>query len=500
MGRRGRRFHPSFAIFCLCGWQFTFGISLHAMCSGVEHMAAWRDKGLPACRSSVRKPILDGETDAEQDNNMPHSTTPHGRADTPRQLFFQTPEQRTALARQRFFDEGTRPSGLVGEAVIQSWLRCSSAHNRPTEMVSFEQVTRSRAHASLNRNRQLLQAGNLELNNMEAALAGTDCRVLLTDAQGVVIHATELPQGDQQPLLKTASRVGVNIAETHIGTSAPGIVVRTGMACTVDGAEHFFQSLQTLHCAAAPIRDIHGQLAGVLDVSVEAGRFQFDAASVVGMYATTIENRLLQLQSVEHLVLHFQASPTLLGTPMEALAGIDGNGRVLWLNGAGRLLTGCRMDGHHTVDEVFGSPLDKLLAVPRQSQAHTLRLPNGLGVWLRGTLTARDGTDFRHAVAVGPSAMPHAPAAAPMDAPAAAPQATEATATATDEDRPDVSGRHVADGEQQAATLLDHKQRLIESTLAACDGNIAKAARALGVSRGMLYRRLQKSPAEGDSR
>jgi DNA-binding NtrC family response regulator len=42
------------------------------------------------------------------------------------------------------------------------------------------------------------------------------------------------------------------------------------------------------------------------------------------------------------------------------------------------------------------------------------------------------------------------------------------------------------------ATLLDHKQRLIESTLAACGGNIAKAARALGVSRGMLYRRLQK--------
>ena len=87
---------------------------------------------------------------------MPH--TPHGQATTPRQLFFQTAEQRTALARQRFFDEGTRPSGLVGEAVIQSWLRCASARQRPGDMVSFEQVTRSRAHASLNRNRQLLQA------------------------------------------------------------------------------------------------------------------------------------------------------------------------------------------------------------------------------------------------------------------------------------------------------------------------------------------------------
>lgn len=408
---------------------------------------------------------------------MPH--TMNGQADTPRQLFFQTTEQRTALARQRFFDEGTRPSGLVGEAVIQSWLRCTSAQQQPGKMVSFEQVTRSRAHASLSRNRQLLQAGNHELNNMEAALAGTDCRVLLTDAQGVIIHATQLPASSQHPLLKTASRVGVNLTEGHVGTNAPGVVVRTGEACTVTGAEHFFQCLQTLHCAAAPIRDIHGQLAGVLDVSIEAGRFHFDAASVVGMYATTIENRLLQLQSAEHLVLHFQASPTLLGTPMEALAGIDRSGHVLWLNGVGRRLTGCRMEGRHAVDEVFGTTLDRLLALPRQHQAQTLRLPNGLGVWIQGTLTASDGADFKHAVVVS---QPAPEAAPPVSVPVAEPVATTVPS--------EVAAQEVA-----RATLLDHKQRLIETTLAACGGNIAKAARALGVSRGMLYRRLQKGQA-----
>lgn len=409
---------------------------------------------------------------------MPH--TMNGQADTPRQLFFQTTEQRTALARQRFFDEGTRPSGLVGEAVIQSWLRCTSAQQQPGKMVSFEQVTRSRAHASLSRNRQLLQAGNHELDNMEAALAGTDCRVLLTDAQGVIIHATQLPASSQHPLLKTASRVGVNLTEGQIGTTAPGIVVRTGEACTVTGAEHFFRCLQSLHCAAAPIRDIHGQLAGVLDVSIEAGRFHFDAASVVGMYATTIENRLLQLQSVEHLVLHFQASPTLLCTPMEALAGIDRSGHVLWLNGVGRRLTGCRMEGRHTVDEVFGTTLDRLLALPRQHQAQTLRLPNGLGVWIQGTLTASDGADFKHAVVVSqpvPEAVP------PVPVPTAEPVATTAPSELD------------AAQEVARATLLDHKQRLIETTLAACGGNIAKAARALGVSRGMLYRRLQQGRA-----
>lgn len=466
MGQPGGHVRPGVAIFCFGARGFILGISLSPMCSGVEHMAIDRERIYPHA-AAPRRPDTGGGS-APQDMHMPHAPT--AQATTPRQLFFQTPEQRTALARQLFFDEGTRPSGLVGEAVIQSWLRCASAHHRPTERVTFEQVTRSRAHASLNRNRQLLEAGNLELHHMEAALAGTDCRVLLTDAQGVVIHATELPQASHQPLLKTASRVGVNIAESHIGTNAPGVVVRTGEACTVTGAEHFFQCLQTIHCAAAPIRDIHGQLAGVLDVSIEAGRFHFDAASVVGMYATTIENRLLQLQSAEHLVLHFQASPTLLGTPMEALAGIDSNGRVRWLNGAGHRLTGYRVEGQPMVDEVFGASLDRLLALPRQSQAHTLHLPNGLGVWMKGTLTASDGADFKHAVAVSrPSPQPPPVAVDPVT-PTPAPDTAQ-------------------------ATLLDHKQRLIETTLSACGGNIAKAARALGVSRGLLYRRLQQNPA-----
>lgn len=416
---------------------------------------------------------------------MPQPTSQ--RARTPQPLFFQTSDQRTALARERFFEEGMRPSGLVAEAVLQSWLRCCSARQQPRDAVSFEPVSRSRVHASLSRNRQLLQAGNAELGHMEAALGGTDCRVLLTDAQGVIIHATA-PQAHDQPLLRAASRVGVNIAESHIGTSAPGIVVRTGEASSVAGGEHFHQCLHNLYCAAAPIHDIHGQLAGVLDVSVEGGRFPFDAAAVVGTYATTIENRLLQLQATGQLLLHFQASPTFLGTPLEALAGISPQGRVLWLNGAGRRLTGCHMEDAPTVDSVFGTSMERLMDLHRQKRIQTLRLPNGLGVWIMGRLSGGDGTDFNHAVAVEglPATTPEhrsqtntarsaAPASAVIDAGAAV---VPAPSPAT------------------RATLVDHSQRLIEVTLAECGGNIAKAARALGVSRGMLYRRLQKSASQ----
>ena len=82
-----------------------------------------------------------------------------------------------------------------------------------------------------------------------------------------------------------------------------------------------------------------------------------------------------------------------------------------------------------------------------------VRLANGLVVWLQSTLQLRRGAT--PAVASPPAAVVE-----PAQAPAA------------------------------AATLAEHDHRLVLDTLQRCGGNVSKAARALGVSRGLLYRRL----------
>jgi transcriptional regulator of acetoin/glycerol metabolism len=401
-----------------------------------------------------------------------------GTATAPRQLFSTTPAQRVALARQQFFEEGVRPSGLVGEAVIQSWLRCTRNHSDRQRIVPFDAVTPSRLHATLARNRELLEVAQQELASMESALSGTDSRVILTDGEGVVVHVTQHPAGAHQPVLRKTARVGVNISERMVGTTAPGIVATTGQACTVDGAEHYFDVLSQMQCAAAPIRDVTGRLAGVLDITMEARRFGFDAASMVTLYATTIENRLLQAQSRDHLILRFQASPSLLGTPMEALAGVAPDGTIAWLNGAGARLIGrlpeeaCERD----VESMLGHDLASLLRLERREAAQPLRLASGLGVWVQARLKAVDGADFRHAVAM--------------------PGQTSAmvTAPAPIETAPSEGGTSQASEPEalQSETLREHSRKLIEEALAAQGGNVSQAARQLGVSRGTLYRRLRE--------
>lgn len=391
---------------------------------------------------------------------------PEAAPGLPAQLFFTSPGQRVALARERFFDSGERPTGLVSEAVIQSWSRCAAARRNPQWPVAFEPVSRSRLHAVLERSRGLRQAAGDDIRNLEQALAGTSSRVVLTDAAGVVVHVTAAPPGAVQPVMQAAARLGVNLSESHVGTNAPAVVVKTGEPVTVLGAEHFYECVHPLYCAAAPIRDGRGRLAGVLDLTVEARPFSFDAAALVGVYATMIENRLLQARAAETLVLQFQVCSSMLGSPLEALVGIDSSGRLAWHNGTAQRLLGLQRSAPDEqrigVEPLFGAGLDELTARCGSPQAAPLRLPNGLTVWLRAR------------------------------APAAASGAEVAAAQAADEESSAPAVQPSA-GAAGATTTLDQATgEVIERTLTECGGNISRAARRLGVSRGLLYRHLQR--------
>lgn len=375
--------------------------------------------------------------------------------DALQQCFSNTGAERALQARRQFFEAGIRPSGLVSEAVIQSWLRSQRQH-RDGRRLPLAPVSPSRLHATQERCRGLLLALRHELPTLEQALAGTGTRVLLTDGKGIVLHISPAPMRPRD------ERVGLNMSEQAIGTTAPGIVAATGQACTVSNGEHYFDELHAFRCAAAPIRDVHGRLAGVLNLMVENQHFSFDAGPVVGMYASTIENTLLQAQSHEHLVLRFQVTPALLHTPLQALMGVAADGSIAWMNGTAAQLIGQLVHDRCSAQELLGHDLSCLLRLSGQPGPTPLRLASGLGVWMQAQLQTSHGLGT------------HLDASAAEDD--ASPVATEATAVAE---------------VQPLATLREHSVQLIRETLDLHGGNVSQTARALGISRGTLYRRLR---------
>ena len=113
------------------------------------------------------------------------------------------------------------------------------------------------------------------------------------------------------------------------------------------------------------------------------------------------------------------------------------------------------------VEALLGCGTDALLAFTHDRVPRALLLPNGLTVWLQA--------EFR------PLGDASDDAADGVDAPAQAGASGPAAASVDD-----------------PATLAALSLQLIEQTLAACGGNVSQAARRLGVSRGLLYRRLKR--------
>jgi DNA-binding NtrC family response regulator len=140
---------------------------------------------------------------------------------------------------------------------------------------------------------------------------------------------------------------------------------------------------------------------------------------------------------------------------MEGLAGIDTHGRLAWVNNVAARLLGVQQGaaGLHA-DDVFGLDARHLASLTRETGSAAHRLPNGLNVWLMARMQARDGLSQ--------------PAFQVQRTPTAAPSATTAV----------------------PGTLRESDRDLVARTVKACDGNVSKAARQLGVSRGLVYRHL----------
>lgn len=387
-------------------------------------------------------------------------------------IFFSTPRQRVDLARQQFFDEGLRPTGLVGEAVIQSWGRCINSRQSPGDRLLLEPVTAKQVHAALGRNRQLLTAASTELINLEVALAGTSCSALLVDPKGVIVHASRSLKCETDRLMPALCRVGVNLAEALVGTSAPGLVIKTGQACTVQGREHYLDDAQALYCAAAPIRDATGALTAVLNLTTESSPFAFDAMSLVTQQACAIENRLLLARAENQLVLHFHTNRNLLNTPFEALVGTTGDGRVAWTNALAARLMGRSGPDVASCLGTCMAPWEGLLGKDSPTLVH---LPSGLVVWALVSLHFSDPFGGRRWVKLQQMAEPDVTAPVP-------PQPAAATTAEAVAPNPCIDVR-----------LDDLGRQHIESTLRASGGNVSRAARILGVSRGLIYRHLRAS-------
>ncbi|MDO5102726.1 MAG: helix-turn-helix domain-containing protein [Lautropia sp.] len=368
----------------------------------------------------------------------------------------------------------------------------------PDERIQLAPVSQRRIDSALAKSQRLLHAAQAPMAALERALSATPVRAMLSDADGIVIMSTA-PSADESQMLRAAARLGVTLTEPFTGTGAPAVATHMGQACMVRGGEHFFQCLSRLHCAAAPIRNGQGRLAGVLNLSADVP-FGFDAVMLVHGHASWIENQLMASMPGAAFVLQLHCHQQTLDTPVAGVALFDEAGKLLGLNAIGAQL--CR-PADAPVPDTITQAADLALSADTLNRLATLAqpawhvLPTGLGLWLKAGFTPAHARARAGETRSGVRKLPSSPTSSLVCAtPPDNDEVGRASSRATPTNASPIPHRPALPS--GASTLDTMNRRLIESTLSQCQGNIAKTARKLGVSRGLIYRALKRRAESRD--
>jgi len=357
------------------------------------------------------------------------------------------PERSLTIAQaRREWIEG-EPAGTRGVRIepwlLRSWQRCLAAGHRPQHRVSFDPVTHQAMRRIAERNRSLLSAARPVLARLSRAIADTRYFAVLTDAEGTVIEVGALPGGSDPAdrHARNIARVGVDLSERAVGTTAIGAVLAEHESVWLHRAEHFFDATSIYSCAGAPLFGPEGDCIGMLDLTGVQVLERPELRHLAVQSARSIENALVQSHPCA-LLLRLDWPGYGAGPGSEGLLAIDADGCVTGANTAARQMLHqplARQPATHCQD-LFALPPHMLFDAARRGEA-LLEVPlwSGLRVQARPQLTG------------------HPPSAAP-----------------------------------EPARLRDLEAALIRRAVDEARGNVAEAARALGISRATVYRKLAR--------
>lgn len=376
---------------------------------------------------------------------------------TPKQMLTSTPSlprpERGAIiaqARREWFDgalAGTAVQPRIEAWITRSWQRCLGAGQRPQQAVSFDAVSRARARDVAERNRALAAAARPVIERLSRTLADTRYFPILTDAQGIVVDVGALPrlgERDEQRALDLA-RVGVDLSEAAVGTTAIGAVLAEQEPVWLHRGEHFFDATSVYSCAGAPLFSPQGNCVGMLDLTGVNEQERPELKHLAATSARAIENALM-LQHPCALLLHLAWPGYSVGPEAMGLLGLDEEGFVTGANACARQMLHQPLlaDAGHGVPhagDLFALPLSMLFDASRREDV-ALEIPLWSGLRVRARVQR--------------------PGRAPL----------------------------AADAAVGKPRLREVEGELIRRAVDEARGNVAEAARALGISRATVYRKL----------
>ena len=285
-------------------------------------------------------------------------------------------------------------------AVLGSWRRCIDQHRLdPSRTSEAHIVPAGQLRAHREESESLIRIARSGLERLYQQLKGLDYVLLLADRHGVAVDFLG-HDSDASDLRSAGLYLGAQWREDVAGTSAVGTCLATGEALTVHQSDHFDFTHTRLSCTAAPIYDLQGQLAAVLDLSLlrspAARASQQMALHLVTAAVRRVELANLMAQSGSDWVLRLAQSPDFLDVDADAALSVDARGRIRAMtHAASRMLASIAGLNWRQQPLLTGQPLGRFFDTDLQALPQLMRNRPAQERILR----ARDGSIwFAHAL------------------------------------------------------------------------------------------------------
>ncbi len=332
------------------------------------------------------------------------------------------------------------------EWIAESWQRCLDRSRSPNQRLAFDVLPAEQAQRTLDANELLVQAGRPVLEQLSRAIADMRYFTILTSADGVVVGAN----GPIDPMDRRASlitRVGVDLSERSVGTSAISTALKELHPVWLHRGEHFYTDMRYYSCAGAPIFGPDGHCAGMLDVTGIEQPERPELVHLVAQSALSIENAMV-LQRPHALVIRLNWPGRAMGDDGDGLVCVDRDGVVVGANSIARQMVTRlvpRKGPSMHCSDLFAMPFESLFDAAGRGGA-PIEAPLWTGLRLQAL-----------ALEPGQTSAQRLP-------------------------------RH--DHTDVAMPLKDVEIALIKSAVEEARGNVMAAARKLGISRATVYRKL----------
>ncbi len=341
----------------------------------------------------------------------------------------------------------TSHSSGLAPWVERSWQRCLGLGFQPNKTIQFDLLSQAEMSRTMDANRQLVQTARPLMEKLGQAISGSHYFAILTNANGVVVDVSgQIDQTDRRASLIT--RIGVDLSEAKIGTTAIGTALAELQPVWLHRGEHFFDDTSHYSCAGAPLFGPSGACVGMLDITGIDAVERPELKHLVAQCASKIENALL-LSKAHSLMIRLNWPGNAMGSDADGMLCLDTDGMVTGANAIARQMVPnltAPSRGVVHVSELFGVPAELLFDAVRRSDP-AIEIPLWSGLRLQALPVERRYEERPTASAVRPLVAQQRP-------------------------------------------LKDIETALIHKAVEQARGNVTAAARALGISRATVYRKI----------